>query len=68
MMLDYAIALLLGLLIPAVAIPYVGRTRHAEQRPLAAYLIFITVVVAAATLMSGVLWHAGQRAAAYATA
>ena len=44
-MLNYWTSLLAGAAILGVAIPYVMRIRHPEQKPLAAYLIFVSVFV-----------------------
>jgi hypothetical protein len=51
----------LAALLLLVAWPYVAYVRHPEQRPFAAYLIFVTVfVVAAMVLLFLVLWLAGM--------
>jgi hypothetical protein len=56
-MLSYGVGTLLGLLILAAAIPYVARIRHSGQKALAAYLIFMTVFVASALLLYGILYR-----------
>jgi hypothetical protein len=54
-MLNYWTSLLAGAAILAVAIPYVTRIRHPEQKPLAAYLIFVSVFVTAAVVLYSLL-------------
>ncbi len=41
----------LAVLILALAAPYVARIRHPEQKPFAAYLVFVTVFSVAAVLL-----------------
>jgi hypothetical protein len=55
MMQNYWTSLLAGAAILAVAIPYVMRIRHPEQKPLAAYLIFVSVFVMAAVVLYNLL-------------
>lgn len=58
-MLDYWTSLLAGAAILVVAIPYVRRLRHPDQKPLAAYLIFVSVfVTTAVVLYSSLAWLA----------
>jgi hypothetical protein len=52
---DYSTSLLAGAAILAVAIPYVTRIRHPAQKPLAAYLIFVSVFVTVAVVLYSVL-------------
>ena len=54
-MLNYWTSLLAGAAILGVAIPYVMRIRHPEQKPLAAYLIFVSVFVTAAIVLYSLL-------------
>ena len=54
-MFDYWTSLMAGAAILAVAIPYVTRIRHPEQKPLAAYLIFVSVFVTAAVVLYSML-------------
>ncbi len=57
----YWTALLLGAALLLAAIPYVRKIRHPEQKPLAAYLIFISVfLVVAALLFRLLLWLAAR--------
>lgn len=56
---DYGIGLVAWLMLLAVAVPFVARIRHPDQKPLAAYLIFVTVFgVAAIVLFSMLGWFA----------
>lgn len=41
----------IALLVLAIAAPYVARIRHPEQRPFAAYLVFVTVFALAAVVL-----------------
>jgi high-affinity Fe2+/Pb2+ permease len=54
-MLNYWTSLLAGAAIFALAIPYVTRICHPEQKPLAAYLIFVSVFVTAAVVLYSLL-------------
>jgi hypothetical protein len=55
------IGILVGLIVLAVTIPIVARIRHPDQKPLAAYLIFMTVfMVAAMVLFSTLGWLTGM--------
>lgn len=50
-----------GMVILAVAIPYVMRIRHPQQKPLAAYLIFVSVFLMAAGILFNTLgWLVGM--------
>ena len=44
-MLSSWMEVLLGLVLLAAAVPVVARIRHPEQKPFAAYLIFITIFI-----------------------
>lgn len=48
-------SLIIGILILVAAIPYVGHIRHPEQKPLAAYLIFMSVFVVVAIMLFSLL-------------
>ncbi|MGB7934622.1 MAG: hypothetical protein WCH04_20830 [Gammaproteobacteria bacterium] len=54
-MLNYWTSLLAGAAILGVAIPCVMRIRHPEQKPLAAYLIFVSVFVTATVVIYSLL-------------
>jgi len=54
-MFNYWTSLLAGAAILGVAIPSVTRIRHPEQKPLAAYLIFVSVFVTAAVVLYSLL-------------
>lgn len=57
----YWIGFLLVAALLAAAIPFVKTVRHPQQKPLAAYLIFVSVFVAvAAVLFRLLLWLAGK--------
>jgi len=57
----YWTSLLLGAVLLIAAIPYVGRIRNPEQKPLAAYLIFVSVfLIVAAALFRLLVWLAGS--------
>jgi hypothetical protein len=59
----YWIGLLLGAGLLVAAIPYVRRIRHPQQKPLAAYLIFVSVfIMVAAVLFRLLLWLADRLA------
>jgi hypothetical protein len=51
MTLDWNHSILIGTVILAAAIPYTARIRHPDQKPLAAYLIFLTVFVTSAVVL-----------------
>lgn len=51
----YIWVLTIWFIIALTAIPYSGRIRNSQQRPLAAYLIFITIFTAAVFILSGLL-------------
>ena len=48
-------AILVWLILFILAIPVVQRIRHADQRPFAAYLIFVMIFTVAAAVLFGVL-------------
>ncbi len=54
---DYAITIVLSLLLLAAAYPYVMRIRHPEQKPLAAYLIFVSVFIVAVMVLFSLFAH-----------
>ena len=52
---DYGISIVIGLLLFALAVPYVAWIRHPEQKPLGAYLIFVSLfAVTAAVLFAAI--------------
>jgi hypothetical protein len=58
---DPWISILAGIAILGAAIPYVRRIRHPEQKPLAAYLIFLFTFAAAAVMLFSLLaWLASR--------
>ena len=60
-MLNYSVSIIFGLVILTLAIPYVTRIRHPQQKPLAAYLIFVSVfVMASGILFTVVGWLVGM--------
>jgi hypothetical protein len=50
-MADYSIGIAAGVVILVAAIPYVLHIRHPEQKPFAAYLIFVSVFVVTAAVL-----------------
>lgn len=62
-MADYRLSIIIALVILVAAIPYVSWVRNPAQRPVAAYLIFVTVFLAAGFVLFGVLswvlWRLG---------
>lgn len=54
-LLVYNLSIMFGVLILAAAIPYVARVRHPTQKPLAAYLIFISAFVVSASVFFNLL-------------
>ena len=54
-MLSYWMGILLGLVLLAAAIPVVARIRHPDQKPFAAYLIFITIFIVVTMLLFKIL-------------
>ncbi|HSJ47996.1 MAG TPA: hypothetical protein VLA26_04040 [Gammaproteobacteria bacterium] len=59
-MLSYWIGTLVGVALLAAAIPVAAHVRHPEQKPFAAYLIFITIFVVVTMVLFNVLgWLAG---------
>ena len=50
-MVDYWISIAIGVVILAAAIPYVRRIRHPQQKPLAAYFIFVSIFVVTAAVL-----------------
>lgn len=49
------IGIFIALALFVAAIPYVARIRHPQQRPFAAYLIFITIFAVASVVLFGAL-------------
>lgn len=45
----------LGILLLIAAVPWVMRIRHPQQKPFAAYLVFVSVFLITATLVFGLL-------------
>ncbi|HYQ71351.1 MAG TPA: hypothetical protein VET88_05420 [Gammaproteobacteria bacterium] len=57
---NYAIGIVVVVILLIAAIPYVACIRHASQKPLAAYLIFVSMFAASAAVIASVLaWLAG---------
>lgn len=55
-----AVVLIAGGILLLASMPYVARIRHPEQRPFAAYLIFVSIFAVASAVLFGVLtWVAG---------
>lgn len=54
-MANYWIGIAVGVVILAAAFPYVIRIRHTEQKPVAAYLIFVSVFVVTAVVLFSLL-------------
>lgn len=54
-MMDFTISIAISLVILAAVWPYVARIRHPEQKPLAAYLIFLTLFVTVTVVLFGML-------------
>jgi hypothetical protein len=52
---NHWISIITGAVLLAAAIPYVIRIRHPRQKPLAAYLIFVSVFVATAAAFFNLL-------------
>lgn len=50
-----AIGIIVGLIIFLAAVPYAARIRHPEQRPLAGYLIFVSVFAVVSIVLFGLL-------------
>jgi len=58
---NFWLSVLIGAGLLVAAIPYVMRIRHPRQKPLAAYLIFVFVLVTvAAVLFRLLVWLAGK--------
>jgi hypothetical protein len=58
---EYGIGILAGIALLVAAIPYVARIRHAQQKPFAAYLIFLSVFAASSAVLAALLaWLAGR--------
>lgn len=56
-MISYWVGITCAVALLIVAIPYVARIRHPDQKPLAAYLIFVFIfAVAAAVTFSLLAW------------
>lgn len=54
---DNTYAILIGIVVLAVAVPWVMRIRHPDQKPFAAYLVFVSVfLLTAALIFSLVTW------------
>jgi H+/Cl- antiporter ClcA len=58
---NYWISIITGAVLLAAAIPYVIRIRHPRQKPLAAYLIFVSVFVATAAVFFSLLARLAQQ-------
>ena len=60
---NYWITFVVAVALLVVAVPYVSWVRNRAQRPLAAYLIFVTVFLASGLVLFGVLswaiWRLG---------
>ena len=57
----YAIGILVVIVLLAAAVPYVARIRDTNQKPFAAYLIFVSVFAASAAVLASLLaWLAGK--------
>jgi hypothetical protein len=54
-MLSYWIGIMSGLILLAGAIPVVARVKHPDQKPFAAYLIFVTVLVVVTLVLFNIL-------------
>jgi len=50
-MMNLGVTTVIALLVLAIAYPYVMRIRHPDQRPFAAYLIFISVFALSAVVL-----------------
>lgn len=61
-MLNYWASIVVAVAILVLAIPLVARVRHPEQKPLAAYLIFVFVFAAASFVLFNVLGWLAARA------
>jgi hypothetical protein len=58
---NYWLSIVIAVVILVAAIPYVSRIRHPAQKPLAAYLIFLTVFLISGIVSFVVLiWLAGN--------
>jgi len=56
-MISYGLQVVIALALLAGAIPYAARIRHPDQKPLAAYLIFVFVfAIAAAVIFTLLAW------------
>jgi hypothetical protein len=55
MLISYWTAVLTAIGILLLAVPYVMRVRHPEQKPLAAYFIFVTVFIMVAFVLYNLL-------------
>lgn len=59
-MLSYWIGTLAGIALLAAAIPVAARVRHPDQKPFAAYMIFITIFVVVTMVLFNLFgWLAG---------
>jgi len=58
---DWGLGALAGIALLVAAIPYTARIRDPRQKPLAAYLIFVTLFSATAAAVASLLaWLAGR--------
>ena len=58
---DYTVGIVAGVALLVAAVPYVARIRDANQKLLAAYLIFVSVFGASAAVLASLLaWLAGK--------
>ena len=58
---DYALGSLISIALLVAAVPYVARIRDANQKPFAAYLIFVSVFAASAAVLASLLaWLAAE--------
>ena len=58
---NYWLSAIIGVAILAVAAPYVARIRDPQQKPLAAYLIFVSAFVAASAVLFSLLARLASR-------
>lgn len=52
---DYTIGMLVWIALLVAAMPYVNRIRHPDQKPVAAYLIFVFMFLIVSAVLYGVL-------------
>jgi len=55
MALDSTYVILIGIVVLAAAVPWVMRIRHPDQKPFAAYLVFVSVFLLTAVLVFSLL-------------